>query len=82
MVSGLQAKDYEGKLKELNLQTLSERRERFDMIQTYKFVHKVDNVSPSTWFDFDKQTYFNSSNILWTELSCKEMQPGHQKKLL
>ena len=52
MVSGLQARDYEGKLKELNLQTLSARRERFDMIQTYKIVHKIDNVSPSTWFDF------------------------------
>ena len=61
MVSGLQAKDYEGKLKELNLQTLSERRERFDMIQTYKFVLKVDNL---VRFCTHQQAYFNSSNIL------------------
>ena len=69
MVSGLQAKDYESKLKELNLQTLSERRERFDMIQTYKFVHKVDNVSPSTWFDFVPTNRYISTRLTSCELN-------------
>ena len=51
MISGLHAKDYEGKLKELNLLSLKARRERFDMIETYKILHRVNNVDPSTWFE-------------------------------
>ena len=51
MISGLNAKDYEGKLKELNLLSLKARRERFDMIETYKILHRVNNVDPSTWFE-------------------------------
>ena len=39
MVVGLRAKSYEGKLKELNLTTLKERRERGDLIQVWKYVH-------------------------------------------
>ena len=50
MISGLQAKDYEGKLKELDILSLKERRERFDMIQTYKILHQVCNVDPTVWF--------------------------------
>ena len=32
MISGLQSKEYEDKLKELNLQSLEERRIRYDMM--------------------------------------------------
>lgn len=55
MISGLQAKDYEGKLKELNLLSLKARRERFDMIQTYKILHQVCNVDPTVWFNMVSQ---------------------------
>ena len=40
MVLGLKATSYEGKLKELGLTTLQERRERGDMIQVWKYLHE------------------------------------------
>ena len=42
MVVGLTSHTYEGKLKELNLPTLKERRMRGDMIQVWKYVHGVN----------------------------------------
>ena len=45
-------RSYEEKLKEIGLTTLKQRRERGDMIQTYKIVNGVDDVEPSTWFTF------------------------------
>ena len=41
---------YEEKLKQVNLTTLLERRNRGDMIQTYKILHRVDDVDYHTWF--------------------------------
>ena len=43
---------YEEKLKQIGLTTLKQRRERGDMIQTFKIVNKIDDVEPSTWFKF------------------------------
>ena len=51
-VSGLKGSTYEEKLKELNLQTLENRRIRADMIQTFKIVNGFDNVDKNTWFKF------------------------------
>lgn len=50
MISGLNSSTYEGKLKELGLDTLEERRKRFDMIQVYRVLHKKDRVTETTWF--------------------------------
>lgn len=50
MVSGLRATDYKERLKELGMLTLEKRRLENDLIQTFKIMHKVDNVNPSTWF--------------------------------
>ena len=50
MISGLSSHSYEDKLKELNLQSLAARRERFDMIQTFKIIHKKDNVNSEIFF--------------------------------
>ena len=44
MVIGLRAKTYEGKLKELGLTTLQERRKRGDLIQVWKLVHGGSNL--------------------------------------
>ena len=44
MISGLQSKEYEDKLKELNLQSLEERMIRYDMIQVFKLMHNYDDV--------------------------------------
>ena len=50
MISGLHSESYEEKLKELNLLSLKERRERADMIQTFKILQGFSDVNPSTWF--------------------------------
>ena len=50
-VSGLSG-TYEEKLSLLNLLSLEERRKRGDMIQTFKIVHKIDNVNPEEYFEF------------------------------
>jgi len=48
-ISGLEG-TYEEKLAKLNLQTLSERRVRQDMIQTYKILNGIDHVEANQWF--------------------------------
>ena len=50
MVAGLKGKTYEQKLKEVGLTTLEERRERGDMIQTFRIIHGIDQVERGTWF--------------------------------
>ena len=59
MISGLSSVTYEEKLNELGIQSLADRRLRFDLIQTYKIIHQVENVSCSTWF----KMVDNSRNI-------------------
>ena len=44
MISGLQSMKYEDRLKELGLQSLEERRIRYDMIQVFKLMHNYDDV--------------------------------------
>lgn len=51
MITKLRATSYEGKLSELGLTTLVERRNYLDMVQTYKILHEKDNVKRSTWFE-------------------------------
>jgi hypothetical protein len=48
-ISGLRAKNYLDKCKELGIETLAERRERHDtgMIQTYKILNGVGNIDHS-----------------------------------
>jgi Reverse transcriptase (RNA-dependent DNA polymerase)/Endonuclease-reverse transcriptase len=48
MISGLQAKDYEGRLKELELTTLEERRHQADMLQMYKY--RRERPEDNGWF--------------------------------
>ena len=51
MISGLTGGSYEEKLAEIGLTTLEQRRKRGDMIQTWKIVHRADNVEKETWFE-------------------------------
>ena len=46
----MKGRTYEEKLSELNLTTLSERRKRADMIETFKIIRGHNNVEKSTWF--------------------------------
>ena len=50
MISGLSSVTYEDKLHELNIQSLQDRRERFDMIQTYKIMNEIENVDKTIFF--------------------------------
>ena len=48
-VSGISG-SYDDKLVDLNLPSLSKRRFRGDMIETYKILHKIEDVVPSKFF--------------------------------
>ena len=50
MVAGLKSKNYVDKLNEVNLPSLEDRRERGDMIQTFRILQGLDNVEERTWF--------------------------------
>ena len=50
MISGLRSKDYHGRLKELGLPTLEDRRREMDLVQTYKIVNGIDRVNSKIWF--------------------------------
>ena len=50
ITSGLLSQNYEDRLKELGLLSLVERRERGDMIETWKILHRVEDIDPSTLF--------------------------------
>ena len=50
MVSGLEGKTYEERLKECGLTTLEDRRKRGDMIEVFKILHGLEDVESSTWF--------------------------------
>jgi Reverse transcriptase (RNA-dependent DNA polymerase)/Endonuclease-reverse transcriptase len=49
MVSGLQSRDYEGRLRELKLTTLEERRHQADMLQMYKLM-SGEQAAEAAWF--------------------------------
>ena len=50
LVPELRNLDYSERLKRLGLTTLEERRVRGDMIQTYKFISKKEDIDPSVFF--------------------------------
>jgi ribonuclease P/MRP protein subunit RPP40 len=50
LMTNLRSKTYEGKLKELGLTTLLERRKRGDMITMFRIMTGKDKVDPSLWF--------------------------------
>jgi ribonuclease P/MRP protein subunit RPP40 len=51
-VSNLRGKSYMERLRELEMDTLEERRKRGDLVQAYRVISGKDNVSPATWFQF------------------------------
>ena len=50
MISGLKAKEYEERLKKLELTTLEERRHQADMAMVYKVLTGRDQVDHEEWF--------------------------------
>jgi hypothetical protein len=51
MVSSLTQHDYEGKLEEIGLTTLEERRHRADMQMVHKLLKSKDGLDYSVWFE-------------------------------
>ena len=49
-IQGLQATTYNARLQELNLPTLTERRHRSDMIETFKIIRGFNKVDSALWF--------------------------------
>ena len=49
-VSNLKGRNYEDRLRELNLETLEERRKRGDLIQAYRVLSGKADVDPNIWF--------------------------------
>ena len=52
LVSALKGLSYIERLKALNLPSLDYRRKRFDLIQVFKIVHKIDNIEFDTFFKY------------------------------
>ena len=50
MVSGLEGRSYEDRLKECGLISLEDRRQRGDMIEVWKILHGKEDVDPSSLF--------------------------------
>ena len=50
MISGLKAKEYADRLKELEMTSLEERRHQADMAMVYKVLTGKDQVDPAEWF--------------------------------
>ena len=67
MVSDARGESYEEKLKVLGLTSLRERRERGDMIETFKTMRGINKVVREDWFDVreeQEQTQATRSNTM------------------
>ena len=83
MTSGLHSASYLDQLKEVNLTTLEERRIRGDLIQTWKILHKHDNVQEGTWFTRSVDTAQRETRFsMQYEPQLKTVQSRYEEKLL
>ncbi len=51
MVSGLKSQNYNQRLKELEMPTLTQRREELDMTEMFKIMTVKVAVDPNIWFE-------------------------------
>ena len=75
MTSGLHSTSYLDQLKEVNLTTLEKRRIRGDFIQTWRILHKQDNVKEGTWCTrsvdtAQRETRFSTCNMNLNSKLC------------
>lgn len=74
LVPELQNMSYEDRLRQLNLPTLNYRRKRGDIIQTFKIIHKIDDISMDKFFSF-------STNSVTRGHSLKLRKPRANKSV-
>ena len=63
LVLKLRGLSYRERLVELNLSTLDYRRKRFDIIQVFKIIHKIDDIDMNVFFLFDENTQLRGHNL-------------------
>ena len=71
MISGLSSRDYDEQLSELKMLSLKNRRQMFDMVQTFKIIHSFDNVDRSTWFEFVEEREGRTTRLSEDPLNLK-----------
>ena len=59
---------YENRLKILGMHTLKSRRIRFDLVQTYKILHGVDNVDYTKYFELNNNHTRNNGYKLMVKM--------------
>ena len=59
----LRGLSYRERLVELNLSTLDYRRKRFDIIQIFKIIHKIDRIDMNVLFPFAENTQLRGHNM-------------------
>ena len=63
LVPELRGLAYTERLRELNLPSLDFRRKRFDMIQVFKIIHKIDDIDMNVFFKFADNSGTRSHNL-------------------
>ena len=60
----LRGLSYRERLVKLNLSTLDYRQKRFDTIQVFKIIHKIDGIfDMNVFFSFDKNAQLRGHNL-------------------
>ena len=67
MVPELRGMSYSERLMELNLSTLEYRRKRYDIIQVFKIVHKIDDIDMNKFFTFTDNSQLRGHNLKLTK---------------
>ena len=63
LVPELRGLSYRERLVELNHSTLDYRRKRFDIIQVFKIIHKIDDIGMNIFFSFAENTQLRGHNL-------------------
>ena len=76
LISGLKGANYEEKLVELGILSLEKLRKRFDIIQTFKILSRIDQVDSIKWF---RPVGTNAKRLTSTTAYCKNLIPSRYK---
>ena len=63
LVPELHGMSYRERLMEFNLSTLEYRRKRYDIIQVFKIIHKIDDIDMSKFFTFTDNSQLRGHNL-------------------
>ena len=77
LVQGLEDHTYDDRLKELRLDSLSVRRSRADLLQTYRIIHKVDNIEEDLFFQRAPSNRTRNNGFKLFKHHCSTKVRGH-----